>query len=53
MAKKTTKTTVGKTPKQIKPTTTGKCPFCHKKVAALESHMHDKHKDQKLGKKHG
>ncbi len=43
----TTKTTIGKTKKQIKPTTAGTCKVCHKKVQALEAHIQDKHKKTK------
>jgi len=35
----------------IKPTTDGKCPYCHKHVKALEAHIHDEHKNAKLPKK--
>ncbi|MBI1970325.1 hypothetical protein HYS47_01115 [Candidatus Woesearchaeota archaeon] len=38
-------------PKYVKPTTEGKCKFCHKHVKALEQHMHDKHKGKKPIKK--
>ncbi len=51
MKQMTQETTVGKTTKQIKPTTEGKCPFCHKKVQALEAHIHDVHRREKLVKK--
>ncbi len=51
MAKRTTKTTIGSTLKQIKPTTPGKCPYCHKKIKAIEAHIHDMHKGEKPAKK--
>ncbi|MBU0461318.1 MAG: hypothetical protein KJ574_01895 [Nanoarchaeota archaeon] len=38
-------------PKQIKPTTEGRCPYCHKDVKSLEDHIHDKHRTEKLPKK--
>ena len=38
-------------PKFIKPTTEGKCPYCGNHVKALESHIKDKHKNEKLVKK--
>ncbi|MBU2561926.1 MAG: hypothetical protein KKD17_06530 [Nanoarchaeota archaeon] len=38
-------------PKYVKPTTEGKCPYCKKHVKALEKHIHDKHKGEKLTKK--
>ena len=34
--------------KHIDPTTEGKCPYCKKHVQALEDHIHDKHKGEKL-----
>ncbi len=33
-------------PKQVKPTTEGKCKYCNRHVKALEAHMHDKHKHE-------
>jgi protein-disulfide isomerase len=33
--------------KDVKGTTEGKCPYCHKKVKSLEKHIHDKHKGEK------
>lgn len=38
-------------PKYIKPTTEGSCPYCHKHVKALEAHIHDVHKGEKLPRK--
>jgi len=35
-------------PKQIEKHEEGKCPYCRKHVKSLESHMHDKHKSEKL-----
>ena len=32
------------------PTTEGSCPFCHKRVKALEAHIKIKHKGQKFSK---
>ncbi len=31
--------------KEIKKTTEGKCPYCHRPVKSLEAHIHDKHKE--------
>ena len=35
-------------PKQVKRSTEGTCPYCHKHVQALELHIHDKHLREKL-----
>ncbi|MBI2660541.1 hypothetical protein HYX07_05245 [Candidatus Woesearchaeota archaeon] len=29
----------------------GECPYCKKRVKSLNSHIHDKHKDEKLVKR--
>jgi hypothetical protein len=41
----------GNPAKQVEPTTEGKCPYCHKNVKCLESHIHDEHKGEKPVKK--
>lgn len=38
-------------PKQVPPSTEGKCPYCHKQVQSLELHIHDKHLREKLVQK--
>ncbi|MBI2135029.1 hypothetical protein HYU09_03485 [Candidatus Woesearchaeota archaeon] len=38
--------------KQIEGHEEGECPYCHKHVNSIRSHIHDKHKSEKLiGKK--
>ena len=37
--------------KEIERTTVGSCPYCHKNVKALEAHVRDKHRKQKLIKR--
>lgn len=37
--------------KQNEPSTEGHCPYCHKPVKSLESHIKAKHKGEKLPKK--
>jgi len=37
--------------KYIEPPADGKCPYCHKHVKSLKSHVHDKHRAEKLIKK--
>ncbi|HLD06114.1 MAG TPA: hypothetical protein VJC16_01090 [Candidatus Nanoarchaeia archaeon] len=34
-------------PKYIRPTTKGRCPYCHKPVQSVEHHVHDKHIQEK------
>lgn len=47
----TTRAKLGKLPRYVKPTEAGKCPHCHKNVKAVEQHVHDQHKGEKILKK--
>ncbi len=46
----TTRAKLGKLPKYVKPTREGSCPHCHKRVKAIDQHVHNKHKGQKMPK---
>lgn len=43
-----TKKQLNKLPKNMKTTTEGHCPYCHKPVKAVENHIHDCHKGEKI-----
>ena len=46
-----TRKEMNKLPRYVKPTTEGKCPYCHNQVKSLENHIHDEHKGKKIVKR--